>query len=173
VLARSAKQPPTPNPEIHNACEKVIRKNSTARGGQVAAARKKSHFARRAFACFRIRSAHERNRLRKILRLDPDIDEFKVVFGMLPKAKDEIAFRTRSVLRILTFLALDVQVPECHLADGRAPDLGDTSSPTQPQLTVLSGCEPLCDAFTAVQYRGHWFWMDQRDTPSKRTFAYL
>jgi hypothetical protein len=115
----------------------------------------------------------DRNRLRTILRLDPEVDEFKVVFGMLPKAKNEIAFRTRSVLRILGFLALNVQVPECHLADGRAPDLGDTNSPTQPQLTVLSGCEPPCDTFAAVCYQGYWFWVDQRDFHSKRTFAYL
>ena len=117
--------------------------------------------------------ADDRDRLRMMLRLDPEVDEFKVVFGMLPKAKDEIALRTRSVLRILAFLALNVQVPESHLADGRAPDLGDTTSPTQPQLTVFSGCEPPCDAFAAVCYQGHWFWVDQRDFHSKRTFAYL
>jgi len=50
----------------------------------------------------------------------------------------------------LCVLALNVQVPESHLADGRAPDLGDTSSPTPPQFTVFSGSEQPCDAFTAI-----------------------
>ena len=111
--------------------------------------------------------------MRMMLRLDPEVQEFKVAYGTLPKAKDEIAIRTRSVLKILMFLALNVQVPESHLADGRAPDLGDTGAPTQPQLTVLSGSEEPCDAFAAIRYQGYWFWIDPRDFCSKRTMMYL
>lgn len=55
--------------------------------------------------------AAELDQMRRILRLDPAVQEFKIAFGTLPKANDEIAFRTRSVLRILSFLALNVQVP--------------------------------------------------------------
>jgi hypothetical protein len=117
--------------------------------------------------------AIELTELREILRLDRAQESFKVVFGMLPAASDELAIRTRSILRILTFLALNVQVPECHLADGRAPDLGDTSSAVQPQMTVLSGCELPADAYAAVRYQGHYFWIDQRDLPSKRSMNYL
>jgi hypothetical protein len=117
--------------------------------------------------------AEQLNQMRGMLRLDPDVREFKIAYGMLPKAKDEIAFRTRSVLKILTFLALNVQVPESHLADGRAPDLGDTGSPAQPQLTVLSSCKQPSDAFAAVHYQGYWFWIDPRDFCSKRTMMYL
>jgi len=108
-----------------------------------------------------------------MLRMAPDVREFKIVFGMLPKEKGEIAFRTRSVLKVLGFLALNVQVPEGHLADGRAPDLGGTVSPTQPQFTVFSGCEMPCDAFAVIHYQGYWFWIDPRDFSSKRTMAYL
>ncbi len=117
--------------------------------------------------------AEELAQTRKLLRLDPDVHEFKVVFGMLPESNDEIAFRTRSVLRIMTFLALNVQVPDNHLADGRALDLGDAGSTTQPQLTVHSGCEEPCDDYAAVQYQGYWFWIDHRDFYSKRSMAYL
>jgi hypothetical protein len=117
--------------------------------------------------------AAELDAMRTLLRLDPTVHEFKIVFGMLPQAKDEIAFRTRSVLRILSYLALDVQVPESHLAEGRAPDLGITPSPTPSHMTVLSGCEMPCDAFAAVSYQGHWFWIDPRDYHSKRTMTYL
>ncbi len=106
-------------------------------------------------------------------RLDPDVQEFKIAFGTLPKAKDEIAFRTRSVLRVLTFLALNVQVPEGHLADGRTLDIGTTGSPTQPQFTVLSGTKKPGDAYAAVCYQGYWFWIDPCDFNSKRTMIYL
>ncbi len=117
--------------------------------------------------------AEELAQTRKLLRLDPDVHEFKVVFGMLPESNDEIAFRTRSVLRIMTFPALNVQVPDNHLADGRALDLGDAGSTTQPQLTVHSGCEKPCDDDAAVQYQGFWFWIDHRDFHSKRSMGYL
>lgn len=117
--------------------------------------------------------AAEIGEFRKLLRLDPETREFKIVFGMLPQTKNEIAFRTRSIFGIMTFLAIDVQVPPNHLADGRAPDLGDTSPTSPPQLSVLSGCEKPCDAYTAVCYQGHWFWIDQRDFRSKRTILYL
>jgi hypothetical protein len=115
----------------------------------------------------------ELDEMRRILRLDPDVYEFKIVFGMLPERNDEIAFRTRSVFKVMTYLAMNVQVPESHLAEGRAPDLGDTSSLTQPQLTVLSGCEKPCDIYAGVFYQGYWFWIDPRDFQSKRTMVYL
>ncbi len=117
--------------------------------------------------------AEELAQMRKLLRLDPTLREFKVVSGMLPDAKEEIAFRTRSVIRIMTFLAINVQAPASHLADGRAPDLGDTSSSMPPQMTVHSGCQKPCDSFVAVFYQGYWLWIDQSDFNSKRSMLYL
>jgi hypothetical protein len=117
--------------------------------------------------------AAELDQMRSLLRLDPAIQEFKIAYGTLPKSNDEIAMRTRSVLRIMTFLAMGVQVPECHLATGRAPDIGLSDSPSQPQLTVFSGTERPADAHAAVCYQGCWFWIDQRDLYSKRTMIYL
>jgi hypothetical protein len=117
--------------------------------------------------------ASELDQMRQILGLDPNISEFKVVYGMLPEHNDEIAVRTRSVLRVLTSLALNVQVPDQHLADGLAPVLGDVDPSHEPLLTVVSGCEPPCDAYAAVCHHGYWFWIDQRDHMSKRTMMYL
>ncbi|MCO6455778.1 MAG: hypothetical protein J5I93_10825 [Pirellulaceae bacterium] len=117
--------------------------------------------------------ASELDQMRTLLRLDPEVREFRIVFGMLPKEKDEIAFRTRSVLRILSYLAFNVQVPESHLADGRAVDVGAASLEFEPQLTVFSGCDKPQDVYAAVHYQGYWFWIDPRDLPSKRTFVYL
>jgi hypothetical protein len=111
--------------------------------------------------------------LRQILNLDPNVREFKVVFGMLPETKDEIAIRSRSVLRIMAYLALNVQVPQCHLVEGLAPDFGVMDSGPESQLTVHSGSERPCNSYSAIYHHGYWFWIDQRDHVSKRTMAYL
>jgi hypothetical protein len=111
--------------------------------------------------------------MRRLLRLDPEVHEFKVVFQTLPREKDEIAIRTRSVFRMMSYLILNVQVPESHLADGRAPSLGETDLRAQPRLTVYSGCKKPCDYYAAVCYQGYWFWIDQRDFTSKRSMLHL
>jgi hypothetical protein len=117
--------------------------------------------------------AAELAELRSTLRLDPSVNEFKVVYGVLPQDKTEIAFQTRSVLRIMTYLALNVQVPECHIADGIAPDLNLPPSASEPLLTVHSACEPPCDPYSVACYQNNWFWIDPRDFNSKRTMLYL
>lgn len=117
--------------------------------------------------------------LRQLLKLDPDINEFRVVFGLLPQDRGEIAFRTRNVIRIMNYLSLFVEVPACHLAEGRAIDLGDVSEQalgdefTATPFMVYSACEPPEDCFVSVQYQDHWFWIDPRDHHSKRALSYL
>jgi len=124
--------------------------------------------------------ASEVAEMRKVLKLDPDQHEFKVVFGMTPERNKmfpdknkEIALRTRSVLRVMTSLSMNVQVPISHLADGRAVTLADAGADPNPQLTVYSSCKKPCDAFAAVHYQGYWFWVEQSDRQSKRSLSYL
>jgi hypothetical protein len=117
--------------------------------------------------------AEELDQMRSLLHLDPDVHEFKIVFGMLPQSKDEIAFRTRNVIRIMNFLALNVEVPECDLAAGKAVDWGTLHCWGEQPLTVHNGCEPPEDCYTAVQYKDHWFWIDSSDFNSKRSMGYL
>jgi len=115
----------------------------------------------------------ELDQLRTLMRLDPSVREFDIVYGLLPLNKNEIAFRTRNVIRIMSFLALNVQVPQCHLEEGRAIDFGPIHSEAPPPMMVYSGCEPPEESFTSVEYAGHWFWIDHRDFYSKRAMSYL
>jgi hypothetical protein len=110
---------------------------------------------------------------RKILRIDPSQHEVRVVFGATQGGPNEVTMATRSLYRVLILLATAVQVPEIHLAEGRAPSLGGDVSEDRPRFTVLSGCDKPKDCFTATQYRGYWFWIDDHDVESKRTMAYL
>jgi hypothetical protein len=107
--------------------------------------------------------------LRKLLRLDPDTQEFKMVFGATPSNNRELAVVTRSMTQIMGMIAAHVQVPEKDIAEGRAtPGLGAAA-------TLRIGCSQHrpADAFAAVAYRGKWFWVDDRDLRTKRAFALL
>jgi hypothetical protein len=119
--------------------------------------------------------AAELNEARKLLRIDPDQREVRVVFGATRGAPNEVTMATRSLYRVLGVLALSVQVPDIHLAEGRAPPLVGDMMEDQPRFTVLSGCKKPrdCDCFTLTCYRGYWFWIDDRDAESKRVMAYL
>ena len=42
-----------------------------------------------------------------------------------------------------------------------------------PLMHVHSGTARPKDPFAAVQYRGYWYWIDQGDLVSKRSFSFL
>src|SRR5260370_6534593 len=110
---------------------------------------------------------------RRLLRIDPAQRNFRVTYGAARGAPDEITIETLSIFRALTELAAYVQVPEVHLAAGRAPPLLGDVTQEQPRFNVRSGCERPKDCFAAVCYRGYSFWIDDTDFQSKRTMAYL
>ena len=111
--------------------------------------------------------------VRRMLNLDPDQREFRVVFGATAKDRNEIAILSRSILRVLSELSTHVEVPVDHLVSGKAPPIGDTDTDPMAPLHVLSGDERPSDAFAAVCYEGRWFWIEKSDFRSKRTMAYL
>jgi hypothetical protein len=111
--------------------------------------------------------------VRRLLRMDRGARQVRVVFGTARGGSGEITMHTRSIFRVLTLLSTSVQVPECHLAQGRAPVLDGDLVGDPPRFTVHSGCEPPKNCFAAVPYRGCWFWISDCDFASKRTMAYL
>jgi hypothetical protein len=117
--------------------------------------------------------ATELAEVRRVLRLGPDRGEFRVVFGATSSNPNEIAILSRSVLRILTELSSNVEVPVEHQASGIAPPIGEAGAEDQPRFRVLSGPKKPCDPFVAICYEGRWFWIEKTDFQSKRTLAYL
>ncbi len=112
-----------------------------------------------------------------LLHLDPDQQEFQISYGLLPKSKEEIAMLTRSILQIMIALATEVDVPPEHVADGRTVPSLPKSNGTAPErsrlIDIRYSVKKPENAFTAVKYRNHWFWIDDRDFQSKRTFTFL
>jgi hypothetical protein len=114
--------------------------------------------------------------LRRLLRLDPDATEFRLVFGATAANDKELAVQTRSMLQIMMTMASQVDVPPEHVADGRTSAGWVADSPDSEKTRFLqvhcSESSPE-DAFVAVQYRDYWFWIDDRDLKSKRTLALM
>lgn len=115
--------------------------------------------------------------VKKMLGLKPLKDEFTVVYGNTPIRGDEIALQTRSMLEIIIELSSYIEVPLSHVEESRVnPTMaGDTIGgvAVEPLIYIHSGSERPADVFVAVSYRGTWFWIDDRDLPSKRLFSFL
>ena len=115
--------------------------------------------------------------MRQDLGISPDVEAYRLAWGLLAPDTETIAVQTRSMLAFLVSLTFFVDVPADHQADGRAPKVEkipeDAPDGGKRWLRVHSGREAPEAAFVAVRYEDRWFWIDRADSLSKRTFAYL
>jgi len=114
--------------------------------------------------------------LRRLLRLDPDAEELNLVFAGNSVNNDEIAVLTRSLLQQIGTMASQVEVPAEDVAQGRAsPGWETIASNTNAVRLIQIHCAKSkpADAFVTVEYRNHWFWIDDRDMKSKRVFSFI
>jgi len=109
--------------------------------------------------------------VRTLLHLTPGRFEYHLVESPLRGDTDELAVATRSLLQLMTALAMGVEVPPKHLKRRLAPTLPETLPGEAPLLQVHSGSTKPEDAFVAVSYEGEWFWVANDDWKSKRTFS--
>ena len=115
-------------------------------------------------------------RAKALMGLDPAVSEFTLTYGAVARSSAEIAILSRSLLEIITELGSYIEVPPKHVEIGRASKTIDKEQLPfgfPPLFAVKSGTIPKTNAFTSVHYRNHWYWIDDRDLPSKRTFAFL
>ena len=119
----------------------------------------------------------EQKSIRQILGLNPDRHEFTIVYGALATDDTEIAILTRSMLQILSELASYIDIPEVHVQEKRAPAnlavAADTKAGMVPLLRVYSSLKLPEDAFVRIEYRGYWYWIDDKDYWSKRMFTFM
>jgi hypothetical protein len=114
-------------------------------------------------------------RLLELLDLDPSMTSFPIRFGFGSGQADEIRIYTRSLLEILGNLAAQIEVPQDDVAAGRT--YPTETSPAElsllPSLPVRSRPRKPFNAFVAVEYRGTWYWIDDRNYQAKRVFNVL
>jgi len=113
----------------------------------------------------------------KLLKINPEEREYKLVYGSTAEDDTEIAMLTRSMIDIIAELAMYVQVPAKHIEENRASPgiVGRATSVEElrSQIFVKSSKQKPEDAFLAVTYRDHWFYIDDTDFRSKRMFSFL
>jgi hypothetical protein len=114
-------------------------------------------------------------RLLELLGLDPTARSFPIRFGFGEARTTEIRLYTRSLTEILSNLAAQIEVPADNVAAGRTyrTQAGLTGLPSIPYLAVSAREVRPYEAFVAVDYRGTWYWIDDRDYVSKRVFSIL
>ncbi|NGX51154.1 MAG: hypothetical protein K1060chlam2_01012 [Chlamydiae bacterium] len=121
------------------------------------------------------------NRLAEILE-GTKRDKGRYVLNMRQafNAQAEIGIMTRSLLSAMYYLSLGVQVPTRDLTSGTVavtmrPDGSpfDWSEVVGDLMTVHWDYHYPQAAYLAVPYRGYWFYIDDSDVNSKRTFVLL
>ena len=116
--------------------------------------------------------------LQDLLGLPKYQREFRFVYGSIPEKDDEVAILTRSMLDIMSELASEIQVPEEHILEGRVSTgvvyTEEAPGSEMPLISVQSGAEkPGENIFVSAEYNDYWYWIDERDLPSKRVFTFL
>jgi hypothetical protein len=114
--------------------------------------------------------------LRRLLRLAPDAEELKLVFAGTSTSDQEIAVITRSMMQQMATMASQVEVPPEDVSQGRAtPGWEAVANDTNAVRLIQIKCSKTkpADAFVTVNYRRHWFWIDDRDLKSKRVFSFM
>ncbi|WP_419728957.1 hypothetical protein [Lichenicola sp.] len=106
---------------------------------------------------------------RRLLGLPDDETPFDIVFDRRPVRPHEVAILTRSVLGVLGSMAFAIDVPPGDVADGRTMPTMPAASP----VAIHSGRSAPDDAFVAIEYDRHWYWISSRDFRSKLAFAVL
>ena len=111
--------------------------------------------------------------IRRLLKLPADQQRFVLTYSPMPGVENELAVNSRSMLQIIGAFSSYVDVPEADLKDHRALPGFPSAAPESQRETVQihSGQEKPLDAFAAVHYRGHWFWVDDGDFQTKRALT--
>ncbi|GFK95815.1 hypothetical protein NNJEOMEG_03685 [Fundidesulfovibrio magnetotacticus] len=113
--------------------------------------------------------------LRTILDLDPAVHEYEVTGEPEVQNRRQIAIQAFSLMQIMAAVAARADIPVEDIATQRAlPAAADApGAAVMNPVTVKSGMAKPFDAFAAIHYRGHWFWVDDHDLSTKRVFSFL
>jgi len=111
--------------------------------------------------------------IRRLLKLPAEQHKFALSYSPVRGAESELAVNSRSMLQIMGAFASYLDVPEAHLKDHSAVPAFEKAATEsgQNKVRIHSGKEKPANAFVAVRYRDHWFWIDEGDWQTKRALT--
>ena len=113
--------------------------------------------------------------------INATIGQTSYVFGA-PSTKDKhsIEIVTRSLLGVMFYLSVAVEVPEQDIAEGRVTvtktnegEVFDWGEITGELLRIHNSPNPPVDVSLLIFYRNYWFYINDSDLISKSTFSLL
>jgi hypothetical protein len=108
-----------------------------------------------------------------LLGIDAEDSQIRVTYSQIAGGPGELAMLTRSMLQIMVNMATHVDVPEDDVLEGRTMPTLSSEGDDARVLRIRSSRQRPSDAFVAVRYRDNWFYIDDRDFKSKRSFGFL
>jgi len=112
-------------------------------------------------------------RIKELLMLDDAAAEVEVTYGLLPRNNREVALLTRSMLEIMLNVGIGIDLPAAHVTDGRAMPWRDKAGANVVPVRIRSGPAAPANTYAAVPYKDSWYWIEDTDITSKRTFTFL
>ncbi len=109
------------------------------------------------------------------LGLTRPFGSFEITYGAAATKPNQIAVLSRSALEILMELSYTIDIPDEDIASGRAKisSYHDGSSNSTPPITIVASKSRPESALVAVEYRGTWYSIDDRDIMSKYTLTFM
>jgi hypothetical protein len=80
------------------------------------------------------------------------------------------------MMEIMLQLGFGIDLPPADVASGRVlPGMSQAGDVQQakPLVHIKSGPDAPAESYTAARYKGNWYWIDENDIDSKRTFTFL
>jgi hypothetical protein len=111
--------------------------------------------------------------VRRLLKLPAEGQKFALTYSPVRGAEGELAVNSRSMLQIMSAFSSYLDVPEAHLKSHLTPAAlaSAATEDRQQSVRIHSGKEKPANAFAAVHYRDHWFWIDDGDWRTKRALT--
>ena len=113
----------------------------------------------------------QRRRVRELLGLEADRNEFHVIYAPFADQPDQLALQTRSVLQMLYAMASFVDVPADKAT--RASGGHNLQPGIDRPFRVRTSAERPEDPFASFKYHGDWYWIDNEDLISNRVFTLM
>ncbi len=110
-------------------------------------------------------------KFKELLQLDQEIHVFDIEYGVILERNDQIVVQTHSILEMMSNISWYIDVPEIHVDEGRTLP---TFNPENADLIRILYSQTKPDnAYLSIQYRDHWYYIDDRDVRSKNTFTLM